>query len=95
MINVSICTSVLLLISKNVGRIEKITKKPNYVLKRNKKKTGGGPEETIPTNEAIDQFLTTITDIEVHGVLDSDSLRNMSSSTPNNFETILQGNYTI
>eukprot|EP00102_Acyrthosiphon_pisum_P007098 XP_003241454.1 PREDICTED: uncharacterized protein LOC100570780 [Acyrthosiphon pisum] len=58
--------------------------------KRNKKKTGGGPEETIPTNEAIDQFLTTITDIEVHGVVDSDSLRNMSSSTPNNFETILQ-----
>lgn len=38
MINVSICTSVLLLISKNVGRTEKITKKPNYVLKKEIKK---------------------------------------------------------
>ncbi|XP_050066522.1 uncharacterized protein LOC114127601 [Aphis gossypii] len=58
--------------------------------KRNKKKTGGGPEETVPTNESIDQFLTSITDIEVHDVLDSDSLRNMSSPTTNNLETILQ-----
>ena len=38
MINVSICTSVLLLISKNVGRTEKITKKLNYVLKKEIKK---------------------------------------------------------
>ncbi|KAL5244036.1 hypothetical protein ACI65C_011446 [Semiaphis heraclei] len=60
--------------------------------KKNKKKTGGGPEETVPTNESIDQFLTSITDIEVHDVLDSDSLRNMSSTT-NNFETILQDVY--
>lgn len=56
---------------------------------------GGGPEETIPTNETIDQFLTSITDIEVHDILDSGSLRNMALSTPNNFETILQGNYII
>lgn len=59
--------------------------------KRNKKKTGGGPEEAPCTSEVIDQFLTNITDVEIHGAHDSDAIRrDMLSPTPENLDIILQ-----
>lgn len=46
--------------------------------KKNWKKTEGSPEEPQSTTEVIGQFLTRITDIEICGTQNSDSLRNVS-----------------
>jgi len=44
-------------------------------MKKNKKETGGGAEEVPCTIEVIDQFLTNISDVEIHGAHESDAIR--------------------
>lgn len=80
-----------------LGKQKKNAKKAELCAeKRNRKKTGGGPEEVACTSEVIDQFLTKISDVEIHGAQDSDALRrDMLSSTPDNLDIILQSRYLI